>query len=273
MNKEISLKKLWKVFVDFWWKILAVALVAALAAALYTLYFIPKKYSADTTFYIINSNATADYTTASLLSATEQLANDYTGIISSDRFLKPLSDWLKEEHGVEYSTYRLRNMISSSISKSSSLLTISVVNANPEHALLVGEYIADNAPDVIRDLTKRTVFVEERVDNYISALNQLSEKEEFKDYKNTLASMAESLADESRAVECLEVLDAPTKAVVYNPPSLLTNALLAGMGAAVILYAVAAVIRLNSTKIETEEELKELSKYPIIGVIPNWNSK
>ena len=273
MNKEISLKKLWKIFVEFWWKMLIVALVAAVAVSLYTVYFIPKKYAASTTFYIINSDAKSDHINASLLLATQQLANDYTGIILSDRFLTPLSESLEEEHDIEYSTHRLRNMISSSIAEDTSLLTIRVVNENPEHALLVGEYIAENAPGVIRDLTKRTIFVEDRVDDYVNELRGMAENPAFASKKATLLGMADSLINESVAVECLEVLDAPTKAVVHNPPSLVTNALLAGLAAAVVLYAVVAVIRLNSTRIETEEELKDLSKYPIIGVIPNWSGK
>ena len=97
MNKELSFKKLWKVFADAWWKLLLIMLAAMIAMGLFTQFFIQKKYSSSVTFYIINSNTASDYTTTSLLSATEQLANDYTGIILSDIFLKPMTEELKEE--------------------------------------------------------------------------------------------------------------------------------------------------------------------------------
>ena len=272
MNKELSFKKLWKVFADAWWKLLLIMLAAMIAMGLFTQFFIQKKYSSSVTFYIINSNTASDYTTTSLLSATEQLANDYTGIILSDIFLKPMTEELKEE-GITYAPKEIRQMVSSSVQNTSSLMTMKVTNSDPEHALKIATYIQENAPILLKEITKKTLFEEAEVGKYVSALSIIAADPAVVEYEDTLNNIAKSLESDSNASDCLEAINYPQLDEAHDSPNLMMNVLLAGVGAAVLAYAVFAIISLSSTTIANEEDLKEIVKCPVIGVIPTWSDK
>ena len=55
-----------------------------LGAALFTQFFIPKKYSSSVKFYVVNINSDQDYASATNLAAAEYLVNDYIEIINGD---------------------------------------------------------------------------------------------------------------------------------------------------------------------------------------------
>ena len=96
MNKEISLLTLWEVLLQAWKKMLIFALIAMLAMALFTQFAITKKYSSSIEFYVVNKAPNADYTTASIVSVAEHLANDYVKIIKSDAVMKTVSEELEK---------------------------------------------------------------------------------------------------------------------------------------------------------------------------------
>jgi len=272
MNKELDLKKLWKVFVESWWKMLIVALVAALLAGAFTAFFIPKKYSSTVTFYIINANDSADYTTTSLLSATEQLANDYAGIIVSDVFLSPMVKNL-EEQGMSFTAKELRSAITYSVATSSSLMTLRVTHTDPELAYAAADYICKNAPQAVKEIAKKTDFESTLVGQYINALDKILLQDDTMEYANVLKSMKESMQQNAKVGECIEPVNYPVVDKAADSPSVVKAVLLAAIVAVVIVYLACLIRSLINSVIVTKEELREITNAPVIGVIPHWLEK
>ncbi len=271
MNKEISLKKLWKVFATNWWRLVIVALVAMLIAGAFTILLIPKKYSSSVTFYIINQSAASDYTTSALLSATEQLANDYSNIITSDIFLVPMRETLMEQD-IDYGTAALRSMISSSFKETSSVMTVKVTCENPEHAFEIAKYIVTNAPATVKEVTKKTMFEKEQVDLYREALMKLESKLDESDLA-TIKAINDSLIANSRASDCLEAVNYPVLDNNADSPSVVRNVAIAGLAAVLVLYLYYLIRYIFSAVIVNEEDIKGVTNVPIIGVIPSWEQE
>ena len=185
MEHDISLGFLFKTLKRCWLIMVIVALVAAIIVGVAVSLFIPKKYSSSVEFYVVNTNTSYDYTTSSLLAASEYLINDYVKIIKSDAILelvangntalekinegKEKKDWvtlenvdkellrntvknLPKEEKVEIAP--LRAMISSSSEESTSLFTIKVTHTDPKYAYEVATVIKDIAPRYVTDIAK-----------------------------------------------------------------------------------------------------------------------
>lgn len=237
-KNELSFSLLWNILKKCWIKIVIVAVIAAMATGLVTHFMIQKKYSSSITFYVVNSNVNYDYTTTSLLSATEQLANDYINIICSDVMMIPLSEHLKEEHQLNYSATELKKKISTSTKEDSSFFFIKITDVNKDHAYTIATCISELAPQVIKDIVK-----------------------------------ADQINSEKEIADCVKVIEQPKLDTAHDSPSLLRNVAVAVLLSAVIVYAVFFFITLNDTVIKTEEDVKKYtSKYPLIGVIPSWEN-
>ena len=231
MNNEINLGYLIKILKNSWLKIAAITLAAVLVIALLTVFLLPKKYKSDTEFYILNSSDVG-YTSSSVLSASDYLANDYISIITSDIMLGKVVDKLKAEGNTEYTIEDIRNMISSETKTTTSIFYISVETKDPKLTHSISSYIAEMAPDVISDVTTK--------DN------------------------AEGVA------QPVKVLRFPVFSENHTSPSLIINVIVTFMLAAVISYIVFFLKDILDTTLRTEENVKEKIKYPLIGVIPEW---
>ena len=244
MNNEISFSMFWRVFKNSWIKIVIVALVFAISMGLFTHYFIKKQYSSSMSFYVINANTNAEYTQTSLISANTQLANDYIEVICSDIMLEKLVADIKADNGLDYTVKQVRKMISSSIADGSSVFDISVTNTNKEHAYIIAEYIAENAPEVLLRTTKPWVF----------------EK-----------TAEELIAEDKDMTDCVNIINTPKLATSHNSPSVTKNTILAGIVGAALMYFACFLVVFFDTLIKSEEDIKEFTeKYPLIGIIPSW---
>ena len=250
MNNEISLEYLWKVFKSAWWKIVIIAIVFALAAAGLTT-LIPDKYSSSTSFYINNASTTTEYTTSSLLSAVEYLANDYVEIILSDKMVNLVLDEVKEKTYEEVDSSKLtakdiRAMISSKTSATTSIFTITVTCADRYLAKDVCKYIEKNAPAVIKEIVRPATEVNiyyKDGDNYVPYEKQL---------------------------ECVSTVRAATTAT-HVSPSMTTNTLIGGFIGAIIAFVCFFLVKFFDTTIRGANDVKELVNKPILADIPNWN--
>lgn len=286
MENEITLNDLIACFKRNWWKILAIALAAVLLAGLFTHFFIAKKYTSTIEFYIINTNESSDYVQTGILGASEQLANDYVDIIRGDRVLGAVSEDLKAEKGINLSVKKLRSRIGATTDETSSLFTISVVDTDPQRAYDIANSITKIAPDLITEITKpgeRTASVP--VTTSLEAIAKtLKEIDETKygataDAMNTAAS---ELRDDNSAATLKAILDYkdaveinryPEVATKESSPNMLLVCALAAAIAAVISYVVFVILSLlNTTIISDEDVRKAFSKYPLIAIIPSWDT-
>lgn len=257
MAKEINLVFLFKILKAAWWKILIFTVVIAIAAGAVTEFVIPKKYSSTTEFYVLNTSTTSEYTTTSLLSAAEYLANDYVEIILGDEMIAAIIDDLTAK-GVTNCTYNgIRNMISSSTAADSSTFKITTTSTDKELAFYVSDSIKKNAPDIIKKFTRPS---------YSSSLYRKTTKVD--DAGKEVDSYVQ-ISEED--LECIKVIRSPELAKAPVSPSVPKNTLVAAVLAAVLAYVFFLVRKLFDTTIRTEDNAKELVNKTVIGDIPTWN--
>ena len=250
MNNEISLSVLWKVFVKAWKAIVIFMLIAMLLMGVFTDLFISKKYSSSVAFYVINVAEENNYVTTSLMSVVEHLSNDYVQIIKSEKMLSPLSGQLKAEYDIEYTPDQLRQMMSTSVTANTSTFTLKITNTDKNHAYIIAKLIAEEAPDVIREFTSVNRIVE-GVEN---------EEEQ-----------VETEIETEPEVEKVRVLNHPVVDRKADSPNLLVNVAVAGMLAAVAVYALYFIKSFLNTTITSEEDFADLTeKYPLLGNMPRW---
>ena len=246
MSNEINLGYLLKILKSSLWKIILFTVIAALIAALFTIFMIPKKYNSQIEFYILNTNTEAGYTTSTLLSATDYLANDYISIIQSDHMLEDISKRLMDEHGVEYSAKDIRAMISSETKTTTSIFSITIENGDPYHAYWIAGYIAEMAAPVIMEFSKPAEFT----------------------YKDK--ATGETIVITIDHVDPVKVLRNPTLNEDEVSPSLIVNTFITAVITAIIAYVVYLLIDILDSTIRTEETVKEKISHPLIGTIPEW---
>ena len=270
---DISLDFLLKVFKKTWWKIAIVTLAVMIAAACFTHYFIPKKYSSKVEFYIVNVNTNSDYTNTSLLGAASYLVNDYVTIIRSDYMLDQVVERLNNEgftyNGQVMDNAVLRQMISHSSSSQTSAFTMKLTSTDRELSYRVATLIAEMAPQIVTDMAKPEDNTNETLANKVhSALRYFA-----KDSTVTVTEIADYLTRNGLGItrlNCIEVLTPPSLARSHESPSLVVNTLLSGIIAAVVCYGIYFLIALTNMTVTTEEDIKKLVNYPVIGTIPRW---
>lgn len=245
MSNEINLGYLLKILKSSWWKIVVFTVAISLVVALFTIFMIPKKYNSQIEFYILNTNTEAGYTTSTLLSASDYLANDYISIIQSDHMLEAISEKLLNDHGVEYSSEEIRGMISSETKTTTSIFSITVENGDPYHAYWIAGYIAEMASPVITEFSKPSEFT-------------------------YTASNGEVFVVTVDHVDPVKVLRVPTLNESEVSPSVVSNTFLTAIITAVIAYIVYLLIDILDSTIRTEETVKEKVSRPLIGTIPEW---
>ena len=79
-------------------------------------------------------------------------------------------------------------------------------------------------------------------------------------------------SSETELLNCFEVLTYPVEATGHDSPNLLSNVMLAGIVAAVITYGICLIRFLLRSRISTEDDIKRILDYPLIGSIPSWDS-
>ena len=244
MSNEINLGYLLKILKSSWWKIVIFTVALSLVVALFTIFLIPKKYNSQIEFYILNTNTEAGYTTSTLLSASDYLANDYISIIQSDHMLEEISRKLLEDHGVEYTSKEIRGMISSETKTTTSIFSITVENGDPYHAYWIAGYIAEMASPVIKDFSKPAEF--------------------------TYEINGEKVTATIDHVDPVKVLRVPTLNENEVSPSVVANTFFTALITAVIAYIVYLLVDILDSTIRTEETVKEKVSRPLIGTIPEW---
>ncbi|MBR2354747.1 MAG: hypothetical protein IKA76_09640 [Clostridia bacterium] len=294
MNHEISFPTLLKTFKKCWWKVLIVALCAAILMLVFTICFIPKKYSSSMEVYIINTNTSYDYTTSSLLSANDYLINDYIAIMKGDRMLKRVCAELK----AEASTYtdksgapflneqqleaiqrleppHIRSMLDSAADDDSSIFGLSVSHTDPKLAYVIARKIAEISPEEVTDVAKSKIneraSMAEDIYNAMDFFNDGKHNENVEIAEEDILKYLESYNIGLSRQDCISIIIEPKLATSHDSPNAPVLSILAGFAAAIIAYVIFLLLSLSKSVIVTEEDVKRTLKYPMIGVIPHWS--
>ena len=250
-----------KILKSAWWKMLIFAVLIGLLVGACTELFIPKKYSSSIDFYIVNMSITSEYTTNSLLAATEYLANDYIEIIKGDAMMEKINEKLTEWGKETYTHDDLRSMISSKTGADTSIFSISVEAESANLAYAISKVICEYAPDIIKDITRPSYVANLYVYQGVGA-----------DGIKTADDYA--LISETD-LECVGVVRAPVKPEEPVSPNPVQNSIVSGILMAMLVYILCFTVKVSDTVIHSEENLKSLIDKPVIGNVPHWhiNSK
>ena len=260
MQKELSLVELLKVFKRTWWKMLLIALAFMVIAALYTHYMVPDRFSSTVNFYIRNEQNNTDYINPTLLSASDNLANNYISIIKGDRCMLEIKTAL-EDQGIYRSTNEIKSMLSFSKDTDTSTFLLRVSGTNAYEAYVIATLIAQKAPDIITETAK----LNSNTEIYGTLVDIDIANAEVRDA--ILGHYASIRVDKT---PCVEVLNGPVEDTVADSPSIARNMALTGIIAAILTYAIALLLSMMDTAIRTEEDLKNCIDVPVLGVIPSW---
>ena len=257
MANEITLSFLFNVLKSVWWKVLIFTVIVALIAASFTAFLIPKKYASSTVFYIINTSVSNEYTTTALLSAAEQLANDYIEIIRSDSVLSKIAEDVSGKGYPQITPKSIRPMISAATSTEASTFSVTVTSTDKELAYLIAQSIEANAPSVIKNITRPS---------YTANLYKFA----------GAGSDGEITADDfvritEENLECVKIIGQAKLATSHSSPNLITNTILAAIIAVVLSYGIALIRKLFDTVIRSEASVKTMVKQPILANIPIWS--
>lgn len=267
---ELNLNELLKIFKKNWWKIAVITLAVMLIAACFTHYLIPKKYSSTIEFYVVNINTDYDYTSSSLLSASSYLINDYVAIIKSEHMLVPLCDAMRKEGYTDLTPDDIDKMISHSSKSDTSVFTLTVESTDKVLAYKLADQIAKTAPGTITDIAKSdeglNTKLAERVWYVVSAMS-INSSVTKSDVETFIRQ--NKLGLDERA-DCIAVLSYPVEAKTHDSPSLVVNTLVAGVIAAVLAYCIYLLCAMLKQTIVTEDDVKTMMKYPLLGTIPHW---
>ncbi len=284
METTITLSRLWQIFKNAWWKIIAIALIAVIAAGAVTHFLLPRKYASSTTFIIVNVNQSIDYTMSTMLDADQQLAENYIEIIKSDVMLSRISEALVANDGLFLKESSLRKMISAKTSSSASTFTVTVTASDPTLAYKIACYIADMAPALVTEITKPgEMSATISWATIVATLNEKAEKnpKKYKDLALAVEAAALQLTEDKsltvqgtqNRLEALQVLRTPTENSTHVSPSLSKNCFIVGAATLVLVYAFFLLRDLMNTTVNTEEDVKRLTDLPIIGTIPKWETQ
>ena len=133
--------------------ILIITIVAGLLAFVISQFLITPQYEASVKLFVNNSRSgAADTTSISDLNASERLVNTYMEIVKSNTVLEKVA---ANDH-LDYSLQTLKKMVSTQAVQNTEIFYVKVISDNPQHAQLLANQIATDAPGEIMDFVEAT---------------------------------------------------------------------------------------------------------------------
>lgn len=270
---------------------LIAAIVIGVAVGAFVKFFVPEKFSSTVDFYVINTNTSYDYTTSSLLSASEYLIKDYVKLIKSDEILNVVAANLNEGKAVEdhIDAKALRSMISASSEEGTSLFTIKVTHTDPAFAREVAAEIMEQAPTLVTEIAKPkrlttdylvTMVIQTMIDVELQngkengTVANRSEAEKIVAEKCSRDEIAKYLegVGMNDSLPCFKAVNNPVEDTSADSPSVTKYAAIGAILAAMIVYLGFAASGFFKANLLTEEDIKQFVDRPVIGTIPHWES-
>ena len=154
--KEINLSELAAALLKKAWLIVICAVIVGGLTFAYTANFITPMYRSSVKIYVNNRQSTSQSTgvSASDLATSQRLVATYINILRSDTVLQKVANTVKENHNLDVSAASIRGMMSAAALGETEVFEVYISNANPEHAAIIANAVAEVAPDEI------TYFVE-----------------------------------------------------------------------------------------------------------------
>ena len=233
---------LWKVFKKSVVFMILVAVVFGTAAGLYTEFFVQKQYAVRIMFKV----SAVDNSGSSAQNLSVAIVDDFVRLIKYDEELaKAVLEKMTvvNENGEEENCSPsrmniaiLQNSISTQTTVNSSIFSVTLTNRNPDYAFDMAVALGDAIPGFF-----------EKTQQQIMGANG-------------------SQKGEVMLVRSAQMYDAGTPVAVY--PNVTEKAALFAFLGAVICYIAFLVYYVLDTTVRTDEDLKRICEFPVLGVIP-----
>ncbi len=146
LNSELNLLDLISVFLKRWWIIFISIVVIGGLSFVYSEFFIQPMYTSRGTLYVQNTSYDiSENMNVSDISASKELVNTYIEILKSNTFLNIVSN----RCGLDYKPGEIKSMVSLASVNETEIFSVSVRNANPEHAMKICQTILVSAQEEI----------------------------------------------------------------------------------------------------------------------------
>ena len=137
---EIDLLDLFSYYLSKLPILIVAILIGAILSGLYTVRFIPKRYTAVSRMYMISASSDS-VVDLSDLNIGASLSNDYVELMKS----RPVINGVIQSLGLEYTYDELVQMIDLSVVSNTRIIRISVTSTDPEEAMMIANQMARTA--------------------------------------------------------------------------------------------------------------------------------
>lgn len=137
---EIDLLDLFSYYLSKLPILIVAILIGAILSGLYTVRFIPKRYTAVSRMYMISASSDS-VVDLSDLNIGASLSNDYVELMKS----RPIINGVIQSLGLDYTYDQLIQMISLSVVSNTRIIRISVTSTDPEEAMMIANQMARTA--------------------------------------------------------------------------------------------------------------------------------
>lgn len=153
---EIDVMQLLRALWNRVWIIILVALLGAAGMFGYSTFGIAPLYKSEILLYVNNSSFSVGSTSFSIssseISAAERLVDTYLVILKARATLDVVSDVLKEEHGLNYSSGSLKGMLSAGSVNGTEIFRVTATCSKPKDAEIIANTVAEVLPNKIADI-------------------------------------------------------------------------------------------------------------------------
>ncbi|MBE6673005.1 MAG: hypothetical protein E7599_05745 [Ruminococcaceae bacterium] len=243
-NQEggIRILDLWKVLKKSVLFVILAAVVFGAAAGVYTEFFVQKQYAVSIMFKV----SAVDNSGSSAQNLSVAIVDDFVRLIKFDEELAKavlekmtVTNEQGEKENISGSRANisiLQGSISTHTTENSSIFSVTLTNANPDYAFNMAVALGDVAPKF------------------------------FGQSQQQIMGTNGSQKGEVKLVRSAQMYDATSPSPVS--PNVMRTAVLFALLGAVLCYSAFLVWYVLDTTVRTEEDLKQICEYPILGVIP-----
>lgn len=141
---ELDLKQIIEILLAKIRIIIILTLLFGVAAFSYTYFLVTPLYTSSFSMYVYNAkSAQGEKTNSSDLDASKRLVNTYVAIIKSNSVLEKV----EKAANLGYTANEIREMMSADAIDNTEMLRVYIKNANPEHAAMLANTIAEVTPN------------------------------------------------------------------------------------------------------------------------------
>ena len=151
--EELDLKQLFEMFWSRKIYVALIVLIAIFVGLIYSFFFVDPAYKSEAKLLLVKQDSSSDSKstlTTTDLTLNQKLVSTYSELIKSPIVLKDVINNL----GIKMSEGKLKSSISVSNYKDTEIITISVVNENPENAQIIASEVVKVFAEKVKEIYK-----------------------------------------------------------------------------------------------------------------------